>query len=59
MLDVGATVAYKFTVEARLKVLRAGEVFPDVEPILRVHSLAKFPLLCRKAGLGNLRGGDC
>ncbi len=58
MLEVAATVACRFTVDARLKVLRAGEVIPYVESILRVHSLARFPLLCRRPELRDRRGGD-
>jgi hypothetical protein len=39
-------------------VLRAGEVFPEAVPFLRVQSLGGFPLLCRRPGLGDRRGGE-
>ena len=58
VFDVPLAVASRFTVEAKLKVLRAGEVFPDVDPFLRAQSWAITPLLWRRPGLGDRRGGE-
>lgn len=58
-MEAGAAVARRFTVDTRLKVLRAGEVFPESGAGLRAQSPSWFSKLCRGFGLGERRGGDC
>src|SRR5690242_4450018 len=47
-----------FTVEDKLKVLRAGDVLTDAGPFRRGQSWPMFPLLCGTSGLEERRGGD-
>ena len=52
----GAGAAWnRFTVDARLKVLRAGEVFMEAGPFLRCQSLFGVPLRFLVCGLGDRR----
>jgi hypothetical protein len=55
--DIGAVV-YRFTVEARLRILRAGDVFPDAVAFLRCQSFPEHPFCRGTSGLDDLRGGD-
>lgn len=51
-------VAYRLTVDARLRVLRAGDVFPDVVTFLRCQSFAETPFGRGTRGLDDRLGGE-
>lgn len=58
VFDGGRFPGTLFTVDVKLRVLRAGDVFTDAGPFLRGQSPPGFPLLCCTSGLEERRVGD-